>query len=165
MPMSRSRRILRMQFGAPSDAEQDPGFRDTIVRLNRKSMFVVGLLGVVAPTMFILVQMLLLGKSLAWGYEGRDVSQILVIYDKLLILGLGVLCLVLSQTTTGTRWGRPIVALVVIGAAMATISDDVANANLSFTAGYLAMMMFASTALPFRPMQMFLLCLKNKQIL
>jgi len=159
MPRSRSRRLLRMQFGTPSDAEQDPGFRDTIIHLNRKSMFVVGLLGVIAPAMFILVQMLFFGKGLAWGYEGRDVSQILVVYDKLLILGLGVLCLVMSQTQSGPRWGRLIVSVVIFGAAMATISDDIANANLSFSAGYLALMMFATTVLPFRPLQMLLLCL------
>jgi signal transduction histidine kinase len=147
-----------MQFGAPGGAELDPSFRDAIIRLNRKSMFVVGLLGVIAPTLFILVQILLLGKSLAWGYEGHDVSQILVVYDKLLILGLGGLCLVLSKTQSGARWGRLIVAIVILAAAMATVCDDIANCNLSFSAGYLAVMMFASTALPFRPLQMLLLC-------
>lgn len=159
MSRSKRRRLLRMQFGAPRDAEQDSGFRGTIISLNRKSMYVVGLLGVVAPTVFVLVQMLFLGKSLAWGYGASDVAQILVIYDKLLMLILGALCLILSKTELGARWGRLIVSIVILGAAMGSISDDIANANLSFSAGYLAVMMFASTALPFRPLQMFLLCL------
>lgn len=159
MPMSKSRRLLRRQFGAPADAEKDSGFRESIVRLNRKSMFVVGLLGVVAPLLFILVQMLILDKRLAWGYGGQDVSQILVVYDKLLILGLGVLCLVMSKTESGPRWGRLFVALIIFGASIATVTDDIANANLTFSAGYLAVLMFASTTLPFRPWQMLTLCL------
>ncbi len=159
MPRSKIWRLLRMQFGAPSDAEKDSEFRETITRLNRKSMFVVGLLGVIAPIVFSLFQMALLGRNIAWSYYTSDPTPILVIYDKLLMLGLGVLCLVMSRSEWGPRWGRLIVALVIFGAAIATVSDDIANANVTFSAGYLAVMMFASTALPFRPLQMLALSL------
>ena len=158
MPLSKSRRLLRGLFGAPGHAEQDPDFRATVVRLNRRSRFVVGWLGVLGPALFVGIQLGVLGKSLAWSYSAQEVAEVLVLYDKLLILLMGVVCLLMGRVGSGPKWGRLIVASTIIVASIATVSDDIANADLTFSAGYLALLMFASTVVPFRPWQMLTLC-------
>jgi PAS domain S-box-containing protein len=138
--------------------ERDPGFRDNILRWNRHAMFAVGLLGVMIPSLYVIFQ-LFLGKQPAWQYGLHDASEIVVIWDKALILLLGVVCLVTFRAKFDPRWGRLLMALTIVAAAIATVSDDIARTDISFSPGYLVLLMLISIAVPFRAWQTLTLCL------
>ena len=134
------RETVQKRFTAPLNAEKDTGFKATVLRFNKNALTAAGLLGVAAPLIYLASLEFLLGKNLTWSYGTHDCERIAVVWDKLLMVLLGLVCLVLSRTKSGPRWGRLVIGLVVFSAGMASVGDDILCTNLSFSAGWLALL-------------------------
>jgi signal transduction histidine kinase len=121
-------------------------------------MLVVGILGLLTPLIYLAIHILLMDKQVSWQYGLAPSESIVVLWDKLLIMSLGIICLLFSRTSFGPQWGRLIIASVIVAASIATLSDDIARAEITSSAGWLALLMFVATAVPFRAWQTLLLC-------
>jgi len=144
---------------APLNAEKDAGFRATILRFNRNALVAAGALGLTAPLVYLVTSHFLLGKHLSWSYSKFDSAVSTVVWDKILLMLLGLVCLILSRTKLGPRLGRPVLGVVVFSGAMASVIDDLLCSNLSFSSGWLALLMMVSLIVPFRGWHTALLCL------
>ncbi|UCD17982.1 MAG: PAS domain S-box protein, partial [Candidatus Zixiibacteriota bacterium] len=71
---------------------------------------------------------------------------------------MGLICLILYKIDIGLEWRRFIIATFIIAASITTVYDDLARADITYSGGYLALIMLIAIALPFRPWQMFALC-------
>ncbi len=158
MDESTDRSLFRKRIFAPSGAEKDITFRAAVYLFVKNSMFAVGMLGIAIPIIYTLIHLVLIGKQLSWQYGQFGSPTTLVIWDKLLIVALGALSLSLSRTKSGPKWGRLIVGLMIIVASEAIIIDDIAGIDISLTAGWLALLMFFSTAVLFRAWHTLVLC-------
>lgn len=146
------------RFCAPIGVEKDPAFRSSIVRLTRHSMFVGGALGIGLPLIYIFIHHFIMGKQISWRYHQDAISSDVVMWDKLIIIILGAISLTLSRTGFGTKWGRLILALLIVAASIAALMDDIARSNLAFAVGWVAFLMFVSTMIPFRAWHTLALC-------
>ena len=137
----------------PADAERDPGFRDIVVRQTRWGMVLASTLGVIGVAVFVVMQVLS-GRRLALSYpEVADAA--VVISDDLLVV---VLCLTVFAASRSealvARWGRPLLAAVLVVSATSSMIDDAARGDYSFSIAWAGLMaLVVITAVPFRPRQ------------
>ncbi|MFH1374147.1 MAG: ATP-binding protein [bacterium] len=153
MSRSADSRKTRRPFLAPHDAEKDLTFRTTILRSLTTSMHAAGILGITIPIIYTLMHLLLADNRLSLRYDQIAPQTVIVIWDKLLIVTLGVVSLLLARISWGARWGRLTIAVMLIVSSQAIIVDDIAGADISLTVGWLALMMFVSAMIPFRAWQ------------
>lgn len=146
------------RFCAPIGVEKDPTFRSSVIRLTKHSMFAGGALGIGLPLIYIIIHHFIMGKRLTWNYHQGNLQPDVVMWDKLIIMILGVISLTLSRTRFGPKWGRLILALLIVVASMAALMDDIARGNLAFAVGWVAFLMFVSTMIPFRAWHTLALC-------
>lgn len=157
MALSKQTVYSWLSYAFPDKYEEDPKFRTYLARLSRIGLLVAGILAVVGSMLHIGAHTLLLGKSIAWTYRSGEPS-IVVVTDKLIILFFGVISIVLSRVRREPRWGRLVVFLLILAACVAIFWDDIAKGDISLSAGYLTLAMLIGVgAMPFRPLQVFLL--------
>jgi len=147
------------RFCAPIGVEKDSTFRSSVVRLTKHSMFAGGALGIGLPLIYIVIHHFIMGKSLTWKYHQGNLQPDVVMWDKLIIMILGAISLILSRTGFGPKWGRIILALLIVAASIAALMDDIARADLAFAVGWVAFLMFVSTMIPFRAWHTLVLCI------
>jgi signal transduction histidine kinase/DNA-binding response OmpR family regulator len=142
-----------------SDEEQEPGFAQEIEALSRRGLHVAGVLGVVC------IVALLVGYGvqgqIRFSVFSQPASDQVALWDKLVVLGGGLLALVLARTAFGARHGRLLVALMVLADSLAILLDDlITKQDVSFTAAYLVLILFLVVGtMPYRPWQTLLLSL------
>ena len=143
------RRTLRTAWHDLRAAHNDTGFRAVLTRMARTGTAVGALLGLTAVLLFVGLHVLVLGKTPGWRY---GVSE-LVLWDKVVLAGLCVGALAVARRLW-LNSARLMVALIVLVAAFASVADDVAAGDTSFTPGYLTFMyLLAVAAVPYRPGQ------------
>ncbi|UCD64434.1 MAG: hypothetical protein JSW34_03100 [Candidatus Zixiibacteriota bacterium] len=150
MKESADREVSVRSFTAPRGAERDLTFRAAILRLTRRSMFLVGMLGLAIPAVYVLSLLVFMDKQISWKYDEFSSTAGLLIWDKLLIMLLGAASLVLSLTRIGPKFGRLMVGLIIVLACMATLMDDLARGDVSLTVAWLALILFVSLTVPYR---------------
>jgi two-component system NtrC family sensor kinase len=133
-------------------------YQNIIGQLNRTTMTVFGLLALITPSLFLLYHFFF-GKPLGWRYGPSLESQTVVVWDKLVIIAVGVALLLLSRAAFGRRRGRLLTASFFIVVSVAMVLDDLAGGSLSFTPAYLSILMFVAVAAPFAAWQTLTLCL------
>ncbi len=138
------------RFFASGAFEQDPGFRDEMLRLWRKGMLAVSALGLLG--MLLLVgSFLLADKTFAWHYS--DPTRV-VLWDKLLILALSLVFLGLARSRLDLSWGRLAATVLLLAGAVGILIDDVARGDTSFSPAYVGLVMLTAVGLiPYRPWQ------------
>jgi signal transduction histidine kinase len=115
-------------------------------------MVAVGLLTIGAVALHMLANVAILGKPLAWTYDPSAPKSVVVPWDKLLTMLVAALSLVLARSKAGIRWGRPLVSSLVLIVCVGMTVDDVANQDPGFSAGYVAVALFAAiVAMPYKP--------------
>ncbi|MFQ5571434.1 MAG: sensor histidine kinase, partial [Rhodothermales bacterium] len=100
--------------------ERDPGFREVMLRLNRKGMLAAGILGIVGVLANVGAYASS-GWSLVWHY-GDPIA--IILWDRLIIIVIGAAYLVLAFTRFGPRWARPLSALIVLLLGLTVLFDD-----------------------------------------
>jgi signal transduction histidine kinase len=159
-PLLRRLRLLWTRSLAPASLERDPRFRATMAGLTHRGLRLAGALGLAGIALYLLGH-LAAGHDVAWGHvEGRDPRTYVVLWDKVLIGGLGVALVVLARARPDVRPGRLVMGLFLLVAAWALVIEDAARADFTFTAGWLALLMLVTVGtVPFQPWQTATLCL------
>lgn len=140
----------------PDKNERDLRFRNYLGRLSSEGLLVAGILTIAAMGLFFSVY-LIIGWKLAWIYK-PGVSNILPIVDKTFILMIAVISIVLSRIHRGPQWGRMVIFILALTLCVTIVWDDVARGDISFSAGYLTLViLLAAGAMPFRPWQILIL--------
>jgi len=130
-------------------AREDAGFQRVLVRLARTGTVVGAGLGISAVLLFVGVYTVVMGKSLGWTYAENHIA----LWDKAVLLVLCTLALTLARQAS-LGGARLLVALLVTAGTIASVADDVAAGDTSFSPGYLTFMyLLAVAAVPFRPLQ------------
>ncbi|MGB2908594.1 MAG: ATP-binding protein [Candidatus Aminicenantaceae bacterium] len=144
-----------VKYLVPDKLERDPRFRHYLGRLSRIGMIVAGILAGVGVGLLLLIKVAFQGKQLIWVYDlGIASSDFVILWDKLLIIGLGILGLFLSRTKLDVEVGRYIVWAMLLAGAFITVFDDVLTGDVNSSAGYLVLVLFLGvSAIPFRPWQ------------
>ena len=130
-----------------ASCEQDPGFRDVLQDVARRGVQVGAVLGILVVLMFVTINAAFLGRALGLTYA----EGVVVLWDKLLfvILAIGSLLCVRFMGLEGIRM---LAAAIVAAATLASVADDVAGGDTSFSQGYVALIyLLAVLAVPYRP--------------
>lgn len=136
----------------PDKNERDPRFRNYLGRLSSAGLLVAGILAIVGVVLLVSIY-LLLGWKLAW-INKPGVSDTLPMVDKIIILIIGVVCMALSRVHRGPQWGRMVIFILALTVCVAIVWDDVVRGDISFSAGYLTLVILGGAgAMPFRPWQ------------
>ena len=146
-------RDLTVPLRVPRDAERDADFHAVIVRHTRWGMLLAAALGAVGSAMFVGMQVAS-GRHLALVYPDVPDAAV-VVADEVLIVAL---CLALVAAARRerlvSRWGRPLLAAVLVTAATASMLDDAARGDYTFSIAWAGLMaVVAVAAVPFRPAQ------------
>jgi len=144
-----------IKYLVPDKLERDSRFRHYLGRLSRIGMIVVGILAGVGVSLILLIKVAFQGKQLIWAYDlGTTSSDFVILFDKLLIISLGILALFLLRIKLDVEVGRYIVWAMLLATAFISVFDDVMIGDVKSSAGYLVLFLFAGvSAIPFRPWQ------------
>ncbi len=144
-----------VKYLVPDKLERDPRYRHYLGRLSRIGMIVVGILAGVGVSLILLIKVAFQGKQLIWAYDlGTTSSDFVILFDKLLIISLGILALFLLRIKLDVEVGRYIVWAMLLATAFISVFDDVMIGDVKSSAGYLVLFLFAGvSAIPFRPWQ------------
>ena len=146
-----------VQYLVPDRLERDPKFREYLGRLGRIGSSIGGTLAVVAVGLNLFSKVVFQEWKLVWTLDpslyGED--KIATLWDKLLIISLGIFLLILSRTRLDVEVGRYVVWVLMLAVASTSVFDDVIVVeNVDFSTGYLVIILFAGVmAIPFRPWQ------------
>ncbi len=133
--------------------ESDSGFRDVIERHVSFGMRLIGVLGIALAVVFTVAK-LLSGSSLVFFPASGGVA----LFDKLVIVILCVGAILLAGVAWGGRFGRAYCGVCGIVIVCAMILDDAYVQDLSFTPGYVTLVLIALVAtMPYRPLDSLLL--------
>ena len=159
-PLRRRLRLFWTRSLVPASLERDPLFRATMAGLTHRGLRLAGALGVVGIALYLLGH-LAAGHAVTWGHApGRDPRSYVVLWDKVLIGGLGAVLLVAARLRPDVRPGRLVMGLFLLVAAWSFVAEDAARADFTFTAGWLALIMLVTVGtVPFQPWQTAALCL------
>jgi signal transduction histidine kinase len=158
--LPRRLRLFWTRYLVPAPLERDPLFRATMAGLTHRGLAVAGGLGVAGVALYLLAH-LAAGHDVTWGHvEGRDLRTYVVLWDKVLIGGLGAALLAVARAAPDVRVGRLLMGLFLLVAAWALVLEDYARADFTFTAGWVALIMLVTVGtVPFQPWQTATLCL------
>ncbi|MEE8577708.1 MAG: ATP-binding protein, partial [candidate division Zixibacteria bacterium] len=149
------------RYSAPRHAERDATFLTAVLRSVSNSMAAVGIVGLVIPLIYITVYLFFLDHQVSWRYQQPAAANELVVWDKLLVIIMAAICLGLSPSHLGRRIGRPMMAVILITAAFATMMDDLARGDISLSPAWLVLLLLMSLAIPFRAKHTLLLCIST----
>ncbi len=146
----RLRHSARYLVPAPWE-KRDAGFRALIRNLSLRGLRTVGILGVLGSSTYVAFSLMMGRRPSLFDYGDPNA---LVMWDKLLFIVLGIVCLVPRLARVSARAGRLTIAAVVLVAAFASITDDLARGHTDFSAAWLSLMLIvAIAALPYKPTQ------------
>ena len=137
----------------PASHEEITGFNAVIQSLSRKGMMTAGMLGVLGSAGYVLAKIFFVNTQVAWTYENADPESILVLWDKLLILAVSFLCIVLSYTQNGVRYGRLVLAVIVIMISISSLLDDLISGIGYMTSFLILFMTIAVGTMPYKAWQ------------
>ena len=142
---------LRYLLSTP-EGEADPTFQAVIEQQTRHGLVVTAALGIVGALLFIGIH-LATGSTPVWIYrEGTAAAVSLA--DKTFIVGLCIGLLAVARTSLVRRWGRGLLATVMVVSGLAIALDDLAGGDFSFTVAWLVLVqLVAVVTVPFTPRQ------------
>lgn len=148
-----------LPYFIPDRFERDSRFRNYLGKLTRIGMKVAGTLALGATGVILLAYMLILDKKPVLihteSHLGLDTYMIL---DKLIVLGLGILCIYLSRFSQGPQTGRALIALMLLTLCFVDIWDGILNGDVTRTPAWLMLyLLVGAGVLTFRPWQVTLL--------
>ena len=131
--------------------ERDEGFREVLTVAAAKGIQVASVLGITAVVLFIAIKTIVVGDSVGWAY-GDDV---VVLWDKVLLVALCIFALFFARRG-GLTALRVAATVLVLTAAFASLSDDIAGGDTGFSQGYVGFIyLLAVLAVPYRPAHTF----------
>lgn len=146
-------------FRSPSACENEPGFKRTLESIAQSGMQTAGHLGAIGASFYVLAR-ILTGSEFSWWSYGDTLPNPVVLWNKVLIAGLGVVLVVASRRRLDLRTGRSLMAFFLLVAAFSLIWEDVQAGDFMFTAAWVAMaMFFAVGTVPFKAWQTTALCI------
>ncbi len=157
MRIANSRVFLRSRIIAPSTWEKEPGYRSELEAMCRRGLLAGGVLAIVGLVLYLTTHLVILGKTPVFSRPGDVVdSQLLVMWDKLLVFLSGFIMLWVYRTRAGLAWGRLAPALIIVVLAAASVYDEVTGArDITSGAVYPTLyLLVAAVASPYRPLQM-----------
>ncbi|MCH8960830.1 MAG: HAMP domain-containing histidine kinase, partial [Bacteroidetes bacterium] len=152
MTLAETLRRTWSRFFASVAYERDPGFRDVILRLCRRGMLVTGVLSIVCSLANVGAYVIA-GNSVV--VVPDDPETTIFLWDRLIIMVLGVVYLVLGRTQSGPQWGRLVGAVFVLVIGVAVLVDDIVQGGPEYYSDrYLGLIMLLVIALiPYQPRQ------------
>ena len=138
------------------DYENEPEFRQEILKLSRQGMLVAGLLGVMGIFAYVVAKSFFVNASISWTYKGIDPATTIVLWDKLIILTLSIVSIVLSRTANGALWGRALMVAMVIVFFVSSMLDDLIIGKGYTTTFLVLFLSIAVGTMPYRAWQTFL---------
>jgi AraC-like DNA-binding protein len=137
--------------------ENNTDFRMLLLRHCKNGVLISGMLGISAVVLFLLFNIYFFGFEVAWRYD-QNASNILVLWDKLLIISISALLILLTRLNLGLASYRYIFMGFAFICGMAILTDDILNGDVNFSSGYLTILLLISAScIPFKPWQMLLL--------
>jgi AraC-like DNA-binding protein len=141
-----------------SSYENNPDFQMLLLRLSKKGMLFSGVIGIIATTAYIIVNILFDRRTVAWNYVA-PYPDLMVLWDKLLIILLSVVAIILSRLKLTLSLYRILFTFIIFICAVAILSDDIFNQDLNFSSAYLTiLLLLASVCIPFKPWQILAIC-------
>jgi len=142
-----------------SSYENNPDFQMLLLRLSKNGMLFSGVIGIIATTAYIIVNILFDRRTVAWNYEA-PYPELMVLWDKLLIILLSVAAIILARLKLSLGLYRSLFTSIIFICAFAILSDDILNQDLNFSSAYLTiLLLLASVCIPFRPWQILAICM------
>ncbi|HYE95826.1 MAG TPA: ATP-binding protein [Rubricoccaceae bacterium] len=146
--------VFLTRYFVPAPLEHDLLFRAMIRDLSRRGMAVLGVLGV-AGVVGYLAFSVVAGREFALIEFGLDPVDTVDLWNKLLVLAMGLGLLALSRTEVGARYGRTASALFLLVICWMLIDLHYPREGpTNLVAGWLTLtLMLGVGAIPFQPWQ------------
>ena len=149
MTVPRWIRWFWMHTFATNEREHDEDFRETISGHASRGMIVVGILGI----MSVLVNLganAIYGKEVVW--TPGDPRDTILIWDKLVLLGLSLSLIAISGRNIPIGWKRAVAAIMAIAASNAILLEDYLQGSVFVSEQYIGLLVFVViVAIPFKP--------------
>jgi len=137
--------------------ENHPDFRHLLIRLSKNGMLFSGVIGIIATVSYIFANVMFDRRSLAWSYS---TIETMVLWDKLIIIFISIAAILLSRLKLSLNFTRLIFSVMIFICAFAILIDDVLNQDISFSSGYLTILLLLSAiCIPFKPWQILTICI------
>jgi AraC-like DNA-binding protein len=139
--------------------ENNPDFQMLLLRLSKNGMLFSGVIGIIATTSYIIVNILFDRRTIAWNYEA-PYPELMVLWDKLLIILLSVVAIILARLKLTLGVYRILFTFIILICAVAILIDDIFNQDLNFSSAYLTiLLLLASACIPYKPWQILSICI------
>lgn len=134
--------------------ENDPGFRELLVAVCRRGMFIAGLLGTVAVLIYVISHILIVNKTIVWTYSEINPGSEIALWDKGLILIFSMGCIFFLRGTVTLTRARLLVAIVVWTLSIAMLLDDIGVRDVSASPAYISFaLILAVGTMPYKGWQ------------
>lgn len=151
------RNISLQNFLTIGPYEEDSHFREVLELLARRGILIMGMLAVIAVTIYVLANIIFV-KTVVWSYADINPSRQIVLWDKMLIFFLGVLCIAGSHFNLSLKVSRILVGVAVCIASFSMLLDDIAGGDINLAPAYISfVLMVAAGLMPYRGWQTALL--------
>ncbi len=141
----------------PASWEKDADFSDLLSVICRRGLLAAGVLAILGLSAYLITGLGLLGKDPVVWTKGPDLDKdLMVLWDKIVVLFAGALLLIIQRSGASLRWGRLAAGLLVVILSAISVFDEVTGArDISTGAVYPTLyLLVAAGAIPYRPLQM-----------
>lgn len=142
------------EYVSQPDPETDPGFVSTLSLSGRKGMLAAGIIGVLSISIYLLLNIVVFGRSVILFSVDATPDDSLILWDKLVIVALSLTALVLQKRVISIRGTRLFMSFAGLVATFTSLFDNLASHNWSAAHAYPALFMIAIVGtVPFKPLQ------------
>lgn len=151
-------KLIEATFSGSFESNTD--FRLHLLRYCKNGLIICGFMGITVTLFYTLAKIHLNDYRIAWYYGADHYKGVVVLLDKITILLLSVLILILARLKLKLSTYRGLLFAIALICIAAILADDVMNRDVTFSSGYLTIILLMATiCIPYRPWQILLLCI------
>jgi AraC-like DNA-binding protein len=140
--------------------ESNTDYRLLLLRYCKNGLIICGILGIIVTLAFTIAKMHVNDYMTAWYYSADHFKGVVVLLDKSIIIALSALIIYLARKNLKLSTYRGGMFSIALISATAFLADDIMNLDITFSSGYLTIILLMATiCIPFKPWQILTLCL------
>jgi AraC-like DNA-binding protein len=139
--------------------ERNKDFRLLLLRYCKSGLIICGTLGIAVTIGFTLAKLHINDYKTALFYTPEHYKGVIVLVDKITLLFFSILVIAAGRLKMQLHRYRLLAFLIVLICSAAILTDDVLNNDITFSSGYLTLILLVATiCIPFKPWHVLTLC-------
>jgi signal transduction histidine kinase/DNA-binding response OmpR family regulator len=156
----------RIQAIALPPRISDPEFRRQMESVVSRGLLFGGLAAIILATAFVAMHSVIGGRAVVWSYAADSSAKSIVVWDKVVLVGMGLVAILIAGWDRMARWRIPIAGILILAACSVILVDDFLQQSVHFSAAYVVLVLLVAAAtMPFKMWQMLILCILAASLL